>query len=231
MHDFIKNTSAFLAGAAIIALAYAAALTSPAFAEKTVMVGGAAMFPTKNIIENAVNSKDHTTLVAAVKAAGLVDTLQGPGPFTVFAPTNARLRQAAGRHGRDAAEAREQGQAHRHPHLSRRPRQADVGQELTEMVDKMGGKAELKTVNGEPLTVKRIGEKHLAVYDPEGGAAQHHHRRRDAVERRHPRHRHRRAAELIAHHDGCRSSRRPSTCVSPRKPDPTKRGLVLPGRA
>ncbi len=57
--------------------------------QKTVEVGGAPMFPTKNIIENAVNSKDHTTLVAAVKAAGLVETLQGPGPFTVFAPTNA----------------------------------------------------------------------------------------------------------------------------------------------
>jgi uncharacterized surface protein with fasciclin (FAS1) repeats len=59
-----------------------------AHAEKDPMVGGAAMYPTKNIIENAVNSKDHTTLVAAVKAAGLVDTLEGPGPFTVFAPTN-----------------------------------------------------------------------------------------------------------------------------------------------
>ncbi len=56
--------------------------------ENTVMVGGAAMYPSKNIIENAVNSKDHTTLVAAVKAAGLVETLQGNGPFTVFAPTN-----------------------------------------------------------------------------------------------------------------------------------------------
>ena len=56
--------------------------------EKTVMVGGAAMYPSKNIIENAVNSKDHTTLVAAVKAAGLVETLQGQGPFTVFAPTD-----------------------------------------------------------------------------------------------------------------------------------------------
>src|ERR1700710_1852659 len=54
----------------------------------TTMVGGAAMYPTKNIIENAVNSKDHTTLVAAVKAAGLVETLSGAGPFTVFAPTN-----------------------------------------------------------------------------------------------------------------------------------------------
>ena len=57
--------------------------------EKTVMVGGAAMYPSKNIIENAVNSKDHTTLVAAVKAADLVETLQSAGPFTVFAPTNA----------------------------------------------------------------------------------------------------------------------------------------------
>ena len=56
---------------------------------KTKMVGGAAMYPNKTIVENAVNSKDHTTLVAAVKAAGLVDTLSSPGPFTVFAPTNA----------------------------------------------------------------------------------------------------------------------------------------------
>ncbi len=60
---------------------------------KTVKVGGAAMYPTKNIIENAVNSKDHTTLVAAVKAAGLVETLQGKGPFTVFAPTNAAFEK------------------------------------------------------------------------------------------------------------------------------------------
>ena len=63
------------------------------FAQKTVMVGGAAMYPTKNIIENAVNSKDHTTLVAAVQAADLVETLQGKGPFTVFAPTNAAFEK------------------------------------------------------------------------------------------------------------------------------------------
>ena len=63
--------------------------TSFAQMEKTVTVGGAAMYPSKNIVENAVNSKDHTTLVAAVKAAGLVETLQSAGPFTVFAPTNA----------------------------------------------------------------------------------------------------------------------------------------------
>ena len=70
--------------------ALTATIISPVSAqEKTVMVGGDEMFPAKNIIQNAVHSKDHTTLVAAVKAAGLVDTLEGAGPFTVFAPTNA----------------------------------------------------------------------------------------------------------------------------------------------
>ena len=75
--------SALLRG---VALAVALSATSYAFADP--MVGGAAMYENKNIIQNALNSKDHTTLVAAVKAAGLVDTLSGPGPFTVFAPTN-----------------------------------------------------------------------------------------------------------------------------------------------
>jgi uncharacterized surface protein with fasciclin (FAS1) repeats len=78
-----------LAGAAAMALSLGINAFSPSFAaEDTKMVGGAAMYPSKNIIQNAVNSKDHTTLVAAVKAAGLVDTLSGAGPFTVFAPTN-----------------------------------------------------------------------------------------------------------------------------------------------
>ena len=63
------------------------------FAQETKMVGGAAMYPSKNIVENAVNSKDHTTLVAAVKAAGLVETLQSEGPFTVLAPTNAAFEK------------------------------------------------------------------------------------------------------------------------------------------
>ncbi len=91
---------ALLTAAAFGALALTAIIVAPVSAqdkmtksemsgEKTVMVGGAAMFPSKNIIQNAVNSKDHTTLVAAVKAAGLVNTLEGKGPFTVFAPTNA----------------------------------------------------------------------------------------------------------------------------------------------
>src|SRR5262249_11364401 len=79
-----------LAGAAVFALSLAMNAVVPSFAaEKTVTVGGAPMYPSKNIIQNAVNSKDHTTLVAAVKAAGLVETLSGDGPFTVFAPTNA----------------------------------------------------------------------------------------------------------------------------------------------
>ena len=76
-------TSVLLAGAVALS-----ALATAAYAENP-MVGGAAMFADKNIVENAVNSKDHTTLVAAVKAAGLVETLQGAGPFTVLAPTNA----------------------------------------------------------------------------------------------------------------------------------------------
>src|SRR3954462_9247896 len=73
----------------IALLAAPVALAAPALAkEMTKMVGGAAMYPSKTIVDNAVNSKDHTTLVAAVKAAGLVDTLQSAGPSTVFAPTN-----------------------------------------------------------------------------------------------------------------------------------------------
>jgi len=71
----------------------AIAVTSVALAAKNPMVGGQEMFPTRNIVQNAVNSADHTTLVAAVKAAGLVDTLQGPGPFTVFAPTDAAFNK------------------------------------------------------------------------------------------------------------------------------------------
>jgi uncharacterized surface protein with fasciclin (FAS1) repeats len=73
---------------AILTMAFAIAVASALAASGNPMVGGQEMFPTKNIIENAVNSADHTTLVAAVKAAGLVETLQGAGPFTVFAPTN-----------------------------------------------------------------------------------------------------------------------------------------------
>jgi len=79
--------------AAIVGSAGVYAATQANAAEMTVEVGGAPMYPSKNIIENAVNSKDHTTLVAAVKAAGLVETLSGEGPFTVFAPTNAAFEK------------------------------------------------------------------------------------------------------------------------------------------
>ena len=90
----MSKRKSFISAAIVGALFATSAIVGPALAqdkmkgEKTVMVGGAAMFPSKNIVQNAVNSKDHTTLVAAVQAAGLVDTLQGEGPFTVFAPTN-----------------------------------------------------------------------------------------------------------------------------------------------
>src|SRR5579863_9798765 len=97
---YMSRNKALLSAAVFGLLAIAANAVTPTSAEekmmkksemsgeKTVMVGGAAMYPSKNIVQNAVNSKDHTTLVAAVKAAGLVDTLEGKGPFTVFAPTN-----------------------------------------------------------------------------------------------------------------------------------------------
>ena len=106
----------------MVTLFLAATLAVPALllAGGEPMVGGAAMYPTKDIIDNAVNSKDHTTLVAAVKAAGLVDTLKGPGPFTVFAPTNEAFAKLPARAqcGRPS-EAREQGHPDQGSHLSR----------------------------------------------------------------------------------------------------------------
>ena len=84
-----RITKVLLAGFAAAAIATSLGGIGPSIAaEQTKMVGGAPMYPSKNIVQNAVNSKDHTTLVAAVKAAGLVPTLESPGPFTVFAPTN-----------------------------------------------------------------------------------------------------------------------------------------------
>ena len=91
MKTSAKQKLSVALGTSMLALGVVVSLAAPAPAapEKTVMVGGAPMYPSRNIVQNAVNSKDHTTLVAAVKAAGLVETLSGPGPFTVFAPTNA----------------------------------------------------------------------------------------------------------------------------------------------
>ena len=84
----MPKMNAILAAAAIGSLMIAAPAVQVMAKDKTVMVGGAPMYPSKNIVDNAVHSRDHTTLVAAVKAAGLVDTLSSPGPFTVFAPTS-----------------------------------------------------------------------------------------------------------------------------------------------
>lgn len=125
----MSNRFAVLSFAAFSTLMISASFLPPASAEmmkgeKTMMVGGAPMYPSKNIVENAVNSKDHTTLVAAVKAAGLVDTLAGPGSFTVFARDQCRLWQTAEGHGSHAGKAREQGGPDQDPYLSRRSRQA-----------------------------------------------------------------------------------------------------------
>ncbi len=166
---------AFLSAAALSALALTATIVAPVSAqdkmksqksemsgEKTVMVGGAAMFPSKNIVQNAVNSKDHTTLVAAVKAAGLVDTLEGKGPFTVFAPTNA----AFGKLPAGTVDT-----------LVKPENKATLTKILTyhvvpgklEASDLTDGK-KLKTVQGEELTVKRSGDT-VMIVDSKGGSS------------------------------------------------------------
>ena len=144
---------------------------APVMAAMTVMVGGAPMYPTKNIIENAVNSKDHTTLVAAVKAAGLVDTLEGAGPFTVFAPTNEAFAKLPVGTVDTLLKPENKGQLTAvltyhvvAGHLT--------AKDLAAKVDEMGGMATLKTVQGADLTIKRRGASHLTVTDAKGGVAQ-----------------------------------------------------------
>jgi uncharacterized surface protein with fasciclin (FAS1) repeats len=135
--------------------------------EHTTMVGGAAMYPSKNIVENAVNSKDHTTLVAAVKAAGLVDTLEGPGPFTVFAPTNEAFAKLPA--GTVSTLLEPQNKADLVKILTYHvvPGRLTAG-ELSAMVAKDGGRATLTTVEGEPLTVTKSGSR-LMLTDAKGG--------------------------------------------------------------
>jgi uncharacterized surface protein with fasciclin (FAS1) repeats len=154
---------ALLSALAFGALALTATIVAPVSAEeKTVMVGGAAMFPSKNIIQNAVNSKDHTTLVAAVKAAGLVDTLEGKGPFTVFAPTNA----AFGKLPAGTVDT-----------LVKPENKATLTKILTyhvvpgrlEASDLTDGKT-LKTAEGEELTVKKADGK-VMIVDAKGGTS------------------------------------------------------------
>ena len=153
----------------VLAIALIATYTTSSVAQGTVMVGGAAMYPQKNIVENAVNSKDHTTLVAAVKAAGLVPTLQSDGPFTVFAPTN------------EAFSALPAGTV---DNLLKPENKAMLTSVLTyhvvagkmdskDLMDKIkagGGMAKLTTVQGEELTIMKKG-KHLEVKDSKGGIA------------------------------------------------------------
>ena len=150
----------------VAAVAIAAAF--PAFAENP-MVGGAAMYADKNIIENAVNSADHTTLVAAVQAAGLVDTLSGPGPFTVFAPTNeafAALDQAA------------VGMLLQPDHVQQLTKilachvvpAAAMSSDAMSMIEADGGVHEVTTVGGCVLKLAMAGDT-LTVTDEQGRVA------------------------------------------------------------
>ncbi len=137
--------------------------------EKTVEVGGAPMYPSRNIIENAVNSKDHTTLVAAVKAAGLVETLSGPGPFTVFAPTNAAFdklpKGTVDNLLKPENKARLTGVLTYHVLAGK-----FSAKEVMAAIKKGGGKATMKTVAGGDLSFSLKGDKVL-VSDASGGIA------------------------------------------------------------
>ncbi|MBG6076410.1 fasciclin domain-containing protein [Polaromonas sp. CG_9.11] len=153
---------------ASIGLAMALSLSAvPSFAQ--VMVGGASMLPTKDIIDNAINSKDHTTLVAAVKAAGLVETLKGPGPFTVFAPTNAAFDALpAGTVDtllKPENKAMLSGILTYHVVAGKMDAAA-----LTKAIAAGKGKATLKTVAGGNLTATAKGGK-VMVMDEKGGSA------------------------------------------------------------
>ncbi len=137
--------------------------------EKTVMVGGAAMYPSKNIVENAVNSKDHTTLVAAVKAADLVETLQSDGPFTVFAPTNEAFEKLP----RGTVETLLKTENKKtlqtiltYHVLAGNHSAADIMKDIK----KGNGKATYKTVSGGTLTAMMKGKK-VMLMDEKGGMA------------------------------------------------------------
>ena len=137
--------------------------------EKTVAVGGAAMYPSKNIVENAVNSKDHTTLVAAVKAAGLVETLESAGPFTVFAPTDEAFKMLPA--GTVESLVKPENKATLAGILTYHVVSGRLDSKTLMMMIKAGnGVAELKTVSGGKLWVMMKG-KHLWLKDEKGGMA------------------------------------------------------------
>jgi uncharacterized surface protein with fasciclin (FAS1) repeats len=133
------------------------------------MVGGAAMYPTKTIVDNAMNSADHTTLVAAVKAAGLVDTLQGKGPFTVFAPTNAAFDQLPAGTVDNLLKPENKSMLNSvltyHVVTGKYDSQA-----LTKLIAKGKGKASLKTVSGGTLWAMMDGSN-IVLRDEKGGTA------------------------------------------------------------
>jgi uncharacterized surface protein with fasciclin (FAS1) repeats len=142
---------------------------SPMSGGPSVMVGGAAMFPTKDIIDNAVNSKDHTTLVAAVKAAGLVDTLKTPGPFTVFAPTNAAFDALPA--GTVASLLKPENKATLTKVLTAHVVSGKLdAAALSQRVMAGNGRATLTTVSGDALVVTTSGSN-VMVTDEKGGTA------------------------------------------------------------
>ena len=154
-----------LSAAAVVALAVAGG----AIAAGDPMVGGAPMYATKNIIQNAVNSKDHTTLVAAVKAGGLVDTLQGSGPFTVFAPTNTAFAALPAGTVDTLLKPENKDALDKILTYHVVPGRLD-SRMLDQQITTGGGRAVLKTVQGEPLTVQGSG-RNLTVTDEKGGTA------------------------------------------------------------
>lgn len=153
----------------VSAAAVAAVFSTCAFGAAEPMVGGAAMYPSKDIVDNAVNSKDHTTLVAAVKAAGLVETLKGAGPFTVFAPVNAAF--AALPPGTVDTLLKPENKAKLAKVLTFHvvPGRLD-SKTLDAQIAAGGGKAVLTTVEGETLTVTGSGQS-LMVADNSGDTA------------------------------------------------------------
>ena len=155
----------------IFAIALFAISSQTGFAqmEKTVMVGGAAMYPSKNIVENAVNSKDHTTLVAAVKAAGLVETLQSAGPFTVFAPTNAAFGLLPA--GTVETLVKPENKATLTGILTYHVIAGKFSAKaISKLIKQGGGKATIKTVAGGTLTAMMKG-KRLSLMDQNGNVA------------------------------------------------------------
>jgi uncharacterized surface protein with fasciclin (FAS1) repeats len=167
----VSKRIALLAAVAAATLAFATGpsiVTASAQMDKTVTVGGAPMYPSKNIVENAVNSKDHTTLVAAVKAAGLVETLSGPGPFTVFAPTNAAFAKLPA--GTVETLVKPESKATLTKILTYHVVPGKMtAAALMKAVKDGEGTAKLKTASGDTLTVKQEGPGTLSITDAKGG--------------------------------------------------------------